>query len=217
MDLDRLELETEGLDWLRGVRLVTDPLDPDEDREMLRFEEEGLDDRWVRVGVRVTLAPDCPLGRELGRWRMNDRLDPVRLGRLTFDGREGARTREPPERETEGVDGLRLVCLVTDLLDPDEDREILRLEVEERAGCEAGVRKRLRLSRDAPCWRVIVRVDPVRSARVTVDRREVVPTRESPEPLRVTVERREPPFTTRSRVRTVDWDASLEERTPLLE
>ena len=311
--LDRLELETEGLDWLRGVRLVTDPLDPDEDREILRLEEEGRDDRWVRVGVRVTLAPDRPLDRELERCRVNVRLDPVRLGRLTLDGREGARTREPPERETEGVDGLRLVCLVTDLLDPDEDREILRLEeedredwgvrvgvrmtftpdrpldreldrwrmndgldpvrlgrltldgregartrefperetegvdglrllrlvtdsldpdegrerlrleVEERAGCEAWVRERLRLSRDAPCcresdrWRVIVRVDPVRSARLTVDRREAVPTRESPEPLRVTVERREPPSTTRSRVRPVDWDANLEERTPLLE
>ena len=65
--LDRLELETEGLDWLRGVRLVTDPLDPDEDREILRLEEEGRDDRWVRVGVRVTLAPDRPLDRELDR------------------------------------------------------------------------------------------------------------------------------------------------------
>ena len=65
--LDRLELETEGLDWLRGVRLVTDPLDPDEDREILRLEEEGRDDRWVRVGVRVTLAPDRPLDRELER------------------------------------------------------------------------------------------------------------------------------------------------------
>jgi hypothetical protein len=202
--LDRLELETEGLAWLRGVRLVTDPLDPDEDREILRLEEEGRDDRWVRVGVRVTLAPDRPLDRELERCRVNVRLDPVRLGRLTLDGREGARTREFPERETEGVDGLRLLRLVTDSLDPDEDREILRLEVEERAGCEAWVRERLRLSRDRPCcresdrWRVIARVGPVRSERLTVDRRE-------------------PPFTTRSRVRSAGLEASLEERTPLLE
>ena len=104
------ERETEGVDGLRRFCLVTDLLDPDEDREILRLEEEGRDDRWVRVGVRVTLAPVRPLGRESDRWRMNDRLDPVRLGRLTLDGREGARTR---------------------------DREILRLEVEERAGCEA--------------------------------------------------------------------------------
>ena len=78
--LDRLELETEGLDWLRGVRLVTDPLDPDEDREILRLEEEGRDDRWVRVGVRVTLAPDRPLDRELERCRVNDSAGPGSIG-----------------------------------------------------------------------------------------------------------------------------------------
>ena len=135
---------------------------------------------------------------------MNVRVDPVRSGRLTFDGRDGDRTEEPPGRETEGPDGLRFVRLVTDRVDPDEDRERSRLEVEERAGCEAWVRERLRLSRDRPCcresdrWRVIARVGPVRSERLTVDRRE-------------------PPFTTRSRVRSAGLEASLEERTPLLE
>ena len=154
---------------------------------------------------------------------MNDRLDPVRLGRLTFDGRDGARTREPPERETEGVAGLRLLRLVTEPFDPDEDRERLRLEVEERAGCEARVRERLRLSPDRRCcleserWRLIVRVGPVRSVRLTVELREGTRTREPPEPLRTAVERREPPSTTRSRVRPVDWETDLEERTPLLE
>ena len=65
--LDRLELETEGLAWLRGVRLVTDPLDPDEGREIFRLEAGDRVDCGTRVGVRMTLAPDRPLWRESGR------------------------------------------------------------------------------------------------------------------------------------------------------
>ena len=62
--LDRLELETEGLAWLRGVRLVTDPLDPDEGREIFRLEAGDRVDCGTRVGVRMTFGPDRPLWRE---------------------------------------------------------------------------------------------------------------------------------------------------------
>lgn len=216
-----LDLETEGLDWLRGVRLVTDPLDPDDGREILRLEDEGRDGCRVRFGVRLTLGPDRPLDRESGRCRVKVPGDPVRLGRVTNDGRDGVRTWDFPGFATEGLEGLRLLRLVKDPPDPDEDRERLRLEAVERVdfGARVGVRTTFTadrpLDRESGRCRTIDRVAPVRSERLTVDRREGI--REPPEPLLATLDLRDPLSTRRSRVRAVDWDAILEERTPLLE
>lgn len=189
-----LDLETEDLDWLRGARLVTDPRDPDEDRE-----------------------PD--------RWRVKDPEGPVRLGRVTNDGWDEVRLREPletfPGAATGGLDNCRLLRLVKDPLGPDEDRERLRLGAVERVDCgaRAGVRTTFtpdcRFGRESGRCRTNDLVDPVRSERVTAGRREG--TREPLEPLLATLERREPLSTRRSRVRAVDRDSTLEERTPLRE
>lgn len=223
-----LDLETEGLDWLRGVRLVTDPRDPDEDREMLRLEDEGRDDCGLRFGVRLTLGPDRPLDRELGRWRVNVPVDPVRLGRVTNDGCwDEVRPREPletfPGAATGGIDNCRLLRLVKDPLDPDEGRERLRLGAVERDDCGARVGVRTTFTPDRPLdresgrCRTSDRVDPVRSERLTADRRDGTRTTEPSEPLLATPARREPVPTIRSRVRSRGPEADLEERTPLLE
>lgn len=218
-----LDLETEGLAWLRGARLVTDPRDPDEDREILRLGEEGRDDFGVRFGVRLTLGPDCPLDRELGRWRVKVPEGLVRLGRVTNDGWDEVRPRELletfPGAATGGIDDRWVLRLVNEPLDPDEDRERLRLGAVERVVCGARVGVRTTFTPDRPLDRDSGRcrtndlVDPVRSERVTADRREGTRTAEASEPLLATPERREPVPTRRSRV----LEADLEERTPLLE
>jgi len=111
--------------------------------------------------------------------------------------------------------------LVNDPLDPDEDRERLRLGAVERVDCGARVGVRTTFTPDRPLdresgrCRTSDRVDPVRSDLVTADRREG--TREPLEPLLATLERREPLSTRRSRARAVDRDSTPEERTPLLE
>lgn len=224
VDLDR---ETEGLDWLRGARLVTDPRDPDEDREILRLGEEGRDDCGVRFGVRLKLGPDRPRCRESDRWREKVPVDPVRLGRVTNVGPDGVRPRDPLEtlsgRATGGIDNRRLLRVVKDPPEPDEDRERLRLGAVERVVCGARFGVRMTFTSDRPLrresgrCRTIDRVGPDRSERRTADGREGTRTTEPLEPLLATPERREPAPATRSRVRPVGLDASLEERTPLPE
>ena len=151
---DARELETEGLARLRLVRLVTDPLEPDEGRETLRLDGADRGDCGVRFGVRLKLGPDRPLRRESGRWRVTDPVGPVRLGRRTNDGREGARLREPLETfsgaATGGIDNRRLLRSVKDPPDPDEGRERLRLEVVERVDCGARVGVRTTFTPDRP-------------------------------------------------------------------
>lgn len=208
---------------MRLVRLVKDPLDPDEGREKLRLEGAERIDCGVRFGVRPTLGPDRPLDREPGRWRVKLPVDPVRSGRVTNDGREGVRTWDFPGFVTEGLDELRSVRPVTDPLDPEEDREKLRLEAVERVDCGARVGVRMTFTpdcvrrRESGRWRVSDRVDAVWSERLTPDRRDGARTTDPSEPLLATLERREPVPTTRSRVRSAGLEASLEERTPLLE
>ena len=166
-DLDGLEVETEGLARLRLVRLVKDPLEPDEDREKLRLEGVERLDCGVRFGVRRTLGPDRPLDREPGRWLVKLPVDPVRSGRVTNDGREGVRTWDFPGFATEGLDGLRSVRLVTDPLGPEEDREKLRFGAVERVDCGARVGVRMTFTpdcarrRESDRWRVSDRVDAV--------------------------------------------------------
>lgn len=219
--LDARDLEAEGLDRLRLVRLVKDPPDLDEGRDRLRLDGVDRVDCGTRFGVRLKLGPDRPLDREPGRWRVKVPVDPVPSGRVTNDGREGVRTRDFPGFVTEGLDGLRSVRRVTDPLDPEEGRERLRLGAVERVDCRARVGVRTTFTPDRPLdresgrCRTNDRVDPVRSERLTADRREGPP--EPPEPLLATLERREPRSTTRSRVRSVAPEASLEERTALLE
>ena len=58
--LDRLELQTVGLDALRPLRVATDPLDPGEVRETLRFREVERKDCRFR-------APSAPLLETVGR------------------------------------------------------------------------------------------------------------------------------------------------------
>ena len=202
---------------MRLVRFVTDLPEPDEDREKLRLEGVDRVACGARFGVRLKLGPDRP------RCRVKDSVDPVRSGRLTNDGRDGVRTWDFPAPVTEGLDGLRLVRLMKEPLDPDEGREKLRLEAVERADCGTrfGVRMtftpELLPSRASGRCRVNDRVDPVRSERLTVDRRDGTRTTDPSEPLLATLERRELAPARRSRVRTVDRDANPEERTPLLE
>ena len=222
-----LGLETEGLDWLRGARLVTDPRDPDEDREILRFGGEGRDDCGVRFGVRLKLGPDPPRCRESGRWREKDPVDPVRLGRVTNDGPDGVRPRDALETlsgaATGGIDNCRLLRFVNDPLDPDAGRERLRLVAVERvvSGARVGVRMTFTsdrpLRRESGRCRTVDRVGPDRSERRTADRRDGTRTTEASEPPLATPERREPVPVRRSRVRSVGLEATLEERTPLLE
>ena len=58
--LDRLELQTDGLDASRPLRVATDPLDPGEVREKLRFREVERKDCRFR-------APSAPLLETVGR------------------------------------------------------------------------------------------------------------------------------------------------------
>lgn len=222
-----LDLETEGLDWLRGARLVTDPRDPDEDREILRLGEEGRDDCGVRFGVRLKLGPVRPRCRESGRCREKVPVGPVRLGRVTNEGRDGVRLRDPLETlsgaATGGIDNCRLLRLVKDPLDPDVGRERLRLGATDRVVCCDRVGVRMTLTSDRPLrresgrCRTIDRVAPDRSERLTADRRDGPRTTELSEPLLAAPARREPVPTTRSRVRSEGLEADLDERTPLLE
>ena len=61
-DLDRLELQTDGLDALRLLRVVKDPLEAGEVREKLRLDDLDRKDCWARVRV-----PSVPLLATLGR------------------------------------------------------------------------------------------------------------------------------------------------------
>jgi len=208
---------------LRGARLVTDPRDPDEDREMLRLGEEGRADCGVRFGVRLKLGPDRPRSRESERCREKVPVGPFRLGRVTNDGRDGVWPREPLETlsgaATGGFDNCRLLRLVKDPPDPGADRERFRLGAVERVVCGAREGVRMTLTADRPLrresdrCRTVDGADPDRSERLTADRREGARTTEPLEPLLATPERREPVPTRRSRV----LEADLEERTPLLE
>ena len=58
--LDLLELQTEGLETLRPVRLVTAPLDLDGEREKLRFEAVDRNDCRLRVGVMPAVERPAP-------------------------------------------------------------------------------------------------------------------------------------------------------------
>lgn len=141
--LDARELETEGLARFRLVRLVTEPPDLDEGRVKLRLDGVERVEFGARFGVRLKLGPDRPLDRELGRWRVTEPVDRVWLRRVTNDGRDGVRSREPLETlfggATGGMDNCRLLRLVKDPPDPGEDRERLRFVVVERFDCGARV------------------------------------------------------------------------------
>lgn len=76
------------------------------------------------------------------------------MRRVTNDGRDGARPREPLETSfgaaTGGTDNCRLLRLVKDPLDPGEDRERLRFVVVERFDCGARVGVRTTFTPDRP-------------------------------------------------------------------
>ena len=58
--LDRLELQTDGLDALRLLRLLKDPLELGEEREKLRLGDVERNDRWFRLRVRSMPAVERP-------------------------------------------------------------------------------------------------------------------------------------------------------------